>query len=244
MDIESAKKRLCVALDVSSIEQAIHLVSLLKDDVGLFKVGSELYTSAGPDVVKRVIELGGQILLDLKYHDIPNTVAQAARIVTHLGVTMFNLHAAGGSEMISAAVTASREEAYKLKIQSPRVLAVTILTSIDDSILSKELLIPVSIKDAVRHLAQLAKTAGADGVVASPQEVTLIRDACGPDFLIVTPGIRPKQAIVDDQKRITTPTDAIKMGSDYIVVGRPILATGNPIEAARVIVKEIEGAML
>lgn len=242
MDRESARKRLCVALDVSSPQQAIELASLLKNHVGLFKIGSELYTSSGPDIVRKITELGGEVFLDLKYHDIPNTVAQAARVVTRIGVAMFNLHAAGGTEMIRAAVIAAQEEASKQGGKTPIILAVTVLTSITGFILTSEMLIPRPIEEAVQHFAQLAKSAGAQGVVSSPQEVPLIRNVCGNDFLTVTPGVRPAWSVSNDQKRITTPGEAIALGSDYIVVGRPILKASDPQEAAQSIVQEMMSA--
>jgi orotidine-5'-phosphate decarboxylase len=188
------------------------------------------------------VSRGGQVFLDLKFHDIPNTVAGAARSAVRLNVAMFNVHAAGGKEMVRVAVSAAEEEAAKLGSKRPLVLAITVLTSIDNEILDKELLVKFPMKDAVLHFAEIAKAAGADGVVASPHEVSLLRNACGPEFLIVTPGIRPAWAAAGDQKRITTPADAIRMGSDYVVVGRPILSAQSPVEAATAILEEIQDA--
>lgn len=242
MPLTTAKQKLCLALDVDSTKQAVDLAKDLKDYVGLFKIGSEIFLSEGPGIVKAVADVGGPVFLDLKFHDIPNTVARAARIATRLGVAMFNVHATGGHEMITAAATAAHEEAERLGVHAPFVLAVTVLTSINEALLHNDLLIQAPLQDAVLHLATMSKAAGATGVIASPKEISLIRDACGSDFLIITPGIRPTWATAGDQKRITTPTDAIKMGSDYIVVGRPILDADNPARAAQSIMEEIMDA--
>jgi orotidine-5'-phosphate decarboxylase len=227
-------KRLCVALDVSDGVKALSIAEKLKATGVSFKVGLELFTSTGPQVVADLVQRQLHVFLDLKFHDIPNTAAGAARSAARHGVAMFNVHASGGREMIAEAVRASREEAEKLQRTKPMVLAVTVLTSINDRILAEELLTRVVVKDAVRHFADLAKSAGADGVVASAQETALIRSACGPDFLIVTPGIRPSWAAMSgDQKRVTTPREAVDLGADYVVVGRPILQATDMVEACK-----------
>ena len=239
MPLTTAKQKLCLALDVDSAKQAVDLANELKDYVGLFKIGLEIFLSDGPGIVKAVADVGGPVFLDLKFHDIPNTVARAARSATRLGVAMFDVHAAGGHEMITAAATAAHEEAERLGVRAPIVLAVTVLTSINETLLHDDLLVQGPLQDAVVHLASMSKAAGANGVIASPKEISLIRDACGPDFLIITPGIRPTWATTGDQKRITTPREAVSRGSDYIVVGRPILDADNHTEAARTIVEEL-----
>ncbi|MBF0343818.1 MAG: orotidine-5'-phosphate decarboxylase [Nitrospirae bacterium] len=240
---EKIKQRLCLALDVNTLSEAVRFVETLKDYVGLFKIGFQLFTNEGPKAVEAIKRLGGRVFLDLKFHDIPNTVAAAARMVTALGVDMFNIHASGGSEMMRAAVVAAQEETIRLGIVNPKVLAVTVLTSINDEILSKELIVSNPVRDQVVHLAMLSKEAGVSGVVASPKEIRLIRESCGAGFVILTPGIRPLwSANLDDQKRITTPQDAIALGADYIVIGRPILRSDNPVETSKQILSEIDAA--
>lgn len=234
------KDSLCLALDVDRLSEAKKIVKNLKDFVGLFKIGSQLFTREGPKTVEAINNLGGKVFLDLKFHDIPNTVAHSARMATQLGVYMFNIHSAGGSDMMRAAVDAVEEESEKRNLPRPIILAVTVLTSINDDILSKELRIDYSVKSQVIYFAKLAQRAKVSGVVASPKEISAIRKACGNDFIILTPGIRPLwSASKDDQKRITTPRDAISLGADFIVVGRPILKAENPARAAEKILAEI-----
>lgn len=231
---------LCLALDVDSLSEAKKIVKRLKDYVGLFKIGSQLFTKEGPKTVEAIRDLGGKVFLDLKFHDIPNTVAHSARMATQIGAYMFNVHASGGAEMIRAAVNAVEEESEKSNVPRPIILAVTVLTSINDEILSKELRINYNVKSQVIHLAKLTQRAGASGVVASPKEISAIRRACGNDFVILTPGIRPSwSASKDDQKRITTPGEAMRRGANYIVVGRPILKASDPIDAAERILSEM-----
>lgn len=231
-------ERLIVALDVDTGEKALGLVEKLKNDVRMFKVGSELFTSCGPKIIEDIKKSGCGIFLDLKYHDIPNTAAKAAASATRLGVSILNVHASGGADMMESSQAAAKEEAARLKIEKPKVIAVTVLTSMDENNLKKTG-INDNIEKQVLRLAGLAKTAGLDGVVASPSEVKLIREHAGKDFLIVTPGVRPKGASKDDQKRVATPREAIDNGADFIVVGRPITAAPDPVEAARKIVAEI-----
>lgn len=232
------RDRLIVALDVDTEEKAVALAERLKDDVRFFKIGFELFSACGPSVVKRIRAMGCGIFLDLKFHDIPNTVSRAAGAVTRLGVRMFNVHASGGYEMMEAAARAAAAEAKKLGIERPKVIAVTVLTSMDENGL-KKIGVDVNMKIQVMRLAALAKKAGLDGVVASPVEARLIRDELGSDFLIVTPGVRPSWAGADDQKRVATPKDAIRDGADLIVVGRPVTEAKDPAQAAQDILKEI-----
>jgi orotidine-5'-phosphate decarboxylase len=228
-----------VALDVDTRDRALALVDTLKNDAGFFKIGFELFSSCGPAVVEAVAQRGCKVFLDLKYHDIPTTVAKAAVAVTKLGVFMFNVHALGGYDMMKKTADAVRAEAQARKAAKPKVIAVTVLTSMDENAL-KKVGISDTMNSAVLRLASLAKEAGLDGVVASPQETSLIRQKLGKDFLIVTPGVRPSWAAAGDQKRIATPRDAIRDGASFIVVGRPITEAKDPAEAARKILDEIK----
>lgn len=235
----SPKDRLIVALDVGTEEKAIKMLDKLENDVKFFKVGFELFSSCGPGIIEIVKEKDCDVFLDLKFHDIPNTVSKAAAVVTRFGVFMFNVHALGGYDMMKEAQEAARREAEKLGITRPRILAVTILTSLDENGL-KKIGVNANIRSEVLRLAKLAKAAGLDGVVASPSEAKAIREEIGEDFLIVTPGVRPALSASYDQKRIATPEEAIKAGANYIVVGRPITEANDPALAAQEILKEIE----
>jgi len=237
----SAKERLVLALDVDDFKKAEGLVGKLSDYVGVFKVGSQLFTAEGTKVINMINERRGKVFLDLKFHDIPNTVARAAEVATKLGVYIFNVHTSGGYEMMKAAAEATAKISQELGIRKPIILGVTLLTSINQEILEKEIGIKKRLKDQVVHLAKLAKTAGLDGVVASSWEIKEIRKACGEDFVILTPGIRPTGKSSDDQKRVMTPREAIKLGSDFLVIGRPIRNASNPVEAAKEILREMEG---
>lgn len=232
------RDRLIIALDVDNESRALHFVDILKHDVKFFKIGFELFSTCGPSIVNAVKEKGCEVFLDLKYHDIPNTVGKSAAAVTRLGVYMFNLHASGGLEMMRKAREMVDEEAERLKVDPPRIIAVTVLTSMDENGLRKTG-VSGSIKDHVIRLALMTKEAGLDGVVASPEEVRVIRKECGDKFLIVTPGIRPLWAATGDQKRIATPEETIKAGADFIVVGRPVLEAKDPAEAARLVLSEM-----
>ena len=243
----NAREKIIVALDFDNIESAREVAKDLIPHVGALKVGLELINSCGaPQVVSEFQVDGGKIFFDGKFKDIPNTVAGAARAVTRLGVWMFNLHALGGRKMMEDALEAAERTAKSSGIRRPLITAVTILTSFDEKSLA-EIGIDVrdknGIEEEVVKLAALAKSAGLDGVVASPKEIRSIRDACGADFKIVTPGIRPQWAATDDQKRITTPADAVKLGADYLVIGRPITRPpkeiGSPVDAAKRILEEI-----
>ena len=229
-----ARDRLIVALDVPKADAARALVDRLAGRVGLFKVGSQLFTAAGPDIVREIVTRGEKVFLDLKFHDIPNTVAGAVASAARLGVSLVDVHGLGGGAMVEAAVGA-------LPAMGTRLLAITVLTSHDEDTLD-EIGVNGTMLDSVRRLAVLAKEAGADGVVASPHEVALIREACGSDFLIVTPGIRPAGAARGDQSRAATPGAALAAGADYLVVGRPITEAPDPAAAADAIVREMEGA--
>ncbi|SHI51630.1 orotidine-5'-phosphate decarboxylase [Desulfofundulus thermosubterraneus] len=239
MNIDEAREKLIVALDVESTEQALDLVEQLKPWAGMFKVGMQLFYSQGPAVIKDICRQGVKVFLDLKLHDIPNTVAQAVRVLTRLGVTMFNVHAAGGRAMMRAALESCGEESTALGIPRPLVVAVTVLTSIDQLAFNRELGLSGPVLDRVVAWALLAKECGLDGVVASAQEAAAIRQSCGPDFLIITPGIRPAGAAGGDQKRIVTPAGALAAGASRLVVGRPIIGAPEPVKAARAILSEM-----
>lgn len=238
----AAKDKIIVALDVSTESEAIDLVHDLKDHVGAFKIGMELFNSAGPKIIEKVRDAGaGRIFYDSKYHDIPNTVAGASRAAARMGVWMFNIHAEGGSAMMRAASDAAHEEADRQGIEPPIIIAVTLLTSIGQDTLSNELAVQMPLSEYVPHLALLAQDSGLDGVVASPHEISAIKAACGGDFLVVTPGVRPSWASANDQKRIMTPGDAVRNGADYLVIGRAITSADDRIGAAKRIIEELEG---
>ncbi len=235
-----AKDRIILALDVDGEAAAMDMVDTLKDHVGLFKIGMQLYNSVGPEIVQRITDHGGRVFLDLKFHDIPNTVGAVSRVVTEKGCWMFNVHCAGGRAMMTAAARASSEEAARRGINRPVILGVTVLTSLSQAELNQEIGIAGRVDDTVVKWAEMAQESGLDGVVASPREVSAIREACGAGFLIVTPGVRPLWADVGDQKRVTTPRAAIDLGADYLVIGRPITAAANPLEATQKIIAELE----
>ncbi|MDH3998321.1 MAG: orotidine-5'-phosphate decarboxylase [Desulfuromonadales bacterium] len=240
--MNDAKERLIFALDVDNLEDAKAWVEQLHDKVGVFKVGKQLFTKCGPQIVHLVQDGGGEVFLDLKYHDIPNTVAMAGLEAVKHGVKMFNVHALGGFEMMQKLVSEVDAVCPRGDSKRPILLAVTILTSSNDETL-KAIGIDRPVSEMVPRLAKLAKDAGMDGVVASPKEVELIREACGDDFYIVTPGVRPSFASQDDQKRVTTPADAISAGASYLVIGRPISAADNPGKAAEMILDEMQQAL-
>ncbi len=233
------QNQLIVALDVKNLATANRLVTTLSDDVKWFKIGKQLFTAVGPASVKLLHEAKKNIFLDLKFHDIPNTVAGAVASATKIGANIINMHASGGLEMMRAAGEAAEKQASELSIPKPTLLGVTILTSVDEANFQRDFGTQRKLKDQVAYLAELSQKAGLEGVVASPLEIELIRKVCGNDFLIVTPGVRPAWAASNDQQRVMTPGEAINAGADYIVVGRPITAAGNPREAARTILQEI-----
>lgn len=232
------KDRLIVALDFDSERKAMKMVERLKRDVRFFKVGLELFLAAGAGITDKIMETGSEVFLDLKFHDIPNTALKAAVIATRLEVYMLNVHALGGYEMMKNVAEAVESEADRLSIRKPKILAVTVLTSMDEKAL-KNVGIDVNIKREVLKLAKMAQVAGLDGVVASPKEVAAIRKEFGRQFLIVTPGVRPVRGKPNDQKRVATPREAVEAGADFIVVGRPVTEAKDPTEAARNIVKSL-----
>ena len=233
--------QLLVALDVDSGARALELATELRDLAGGFKIGSRLFTAEGPDLVRRVVGSGAPVFLDLKFHDIPNTVAQAVEAAVSTGVWMLNVHATGGVPMMQAAARAATEAAAKDGRRRPIVIGVTVLTSMDDATLAS-VGVQRPLLEQVVTLARMAQDAGLDGVVASPQETAAIRAACGRDFSIVTPGIRGASAgsARNDQSRTMGPAEAIKAGASYIVVGRPIIAATDPRAAAAAIVEELQ----
>lgn len=242
MEREQARRMLCFPLDVASRAEAVDWVDRLAHSVGLFKVGLELFTSEGPSVVEAIRERGADVFLDLKLHDIPNTVHGAASAAARLGASLLNVHATGGTEMMKAAVDGAREGAALSGLAAPKVIAVTVLTSIDAATLLEQLRVSVAVDQYVTFLAQLTKAAGLHGVVASPQEAPVIINACGAGFLVVTPGIRPADASTDDQKRVATPSSAVRAGAGVLVVGRPIRNADDPEAVAAGIVAEIMAA--
>jgi len=236
--MKNVKEKLIVALDFDNENSAIRMVDRLSGEVRFFKVGFELFSSCGPSIVKRIKDRGCDVFLDLKYHDIPNTVAKAAASITKLGVYMFNVHASGGYDMMARTREAVTAEAARLKIDRPKILAVTVLTSMDEKAL-KKIGVDDNINSQVIRLAKLAKEAGLDGVVASPKETAAIRESIDKSFLIITPGVRPAWSPADDQKRIATPMEAVKSGANFVVIGRPITTAKDPAMAARDIFKEM-----
>jgi orotidine-5'-phosphate decarboxylase len=262
------RDKLIVALDLPTGDAATRMAERLQGHVGMFKVGSELFTAEGPVAVRYLVATGHNVFLDLKFHDIPNTVRAAAREAAELGVSMVNVHASGGRKMMEAALEGARSLAGERRgsqkrgaalpgppmanngrpqgspLQAgPKVLAVTVLTSLEHQDL-EDVGISGTPIEAVVRLARLAQSAGLDGVVASAREISALRQACGPDFLIVTPGIRPASTGADDQARIATPASAIAAGADYLVVGRPITGAPDPVAAADAIVAEMERPLL
>ena len=230
------KSKIFVALDVENKQKALEIVGDLRGLGACFKIGKQLFTSTGPELVREIVGMGEDVFLDLKYHDIPNTVAKAGAAAAELGVKIFNVHASGGRKMMEAV----RNEMNKLT-NPPLVLAVTILTSLGEEDI-REVGFDRTIPEQIAKLAKLAKDSGMDGVVASPLEIELIRETCGKDFKILTPGIRPAFAAVNDQKRIATPAEALSKGADFLVIGRPITAAENRREAFLKILEECKNA--
>ena len=230
------KSKIFVALDVENKQKALEIVGDLRGLGACFKIGKQLFTSTGPELVREIVGMGEDVFLDLKYHDIPNTVAKAGAAAAELGVKIFNVHASGGRKMMEAV----RNEMNKLT-NPPLVLAVTILTSLGEEDI-REVGFDRTIPEQIAKLAKLAKDSGMDGVVASPLEIELIRETCGKDFKILTPGIRPAFAAVNDQKRIATPAEALSKGADVLVIGRPITAAENRREAFLKILEECKNA--
>jgi orotidine-5'-phosphate decarboxylase len=235
----SWKEKLIIALDVSDADTALKLVDMLGEDVKIFKVGFELFVTAGPAIVKKIQDKGKRVFLDLKFHDIPNTVSKAAIAATRLGVYMFNVHTSGGIEMMRRCRDSVFDLCAKENISRPKIIGVTALTSINNEILKNEIGIQRSVKTLVKNLATLALKAGLDGVVASSQEIAMVKQGCGKDFIVVTPGIRPSWIPPDDQRRTATPKEALREGADYIVMGRGILKHEDPVKALELISLDI-----
>ena len=239
---EQTKNPIIVALDVETADEAREIIAELKSEVGAFKIGLQLLTSSGASFVREVVETGTKVFLDAKFHDIPVTVAKAAIEAARLGIWMFNIHAAGGGEMMKITVQSVREICAKENLTVPKIIGVTVLTSSNQETL-KQTGIENAVEKQVLKLARLASESDLDGIVASPLEIeTIRRNVLKKDFLIVTPGIRSsKDETFDDQKRVTTAREAIKNGADYIVIGRPILRAENKLLAVRNILEEIKG---
>jgi len=236
------KEKIIIALDVGTKQEALALTGLLRE-ARVFKIGMELFTAEGPALLEETVRLGKRPFLDLKYHDIPNTVAGAVRSATRSGVSMLTLHTSGGREMMAAAAQAAREESARAGKDRPLLLGVTVLTSLKEEDLHRVGIVH-TVADQVLRLAVLAKDSGLDGVVCSPHEIEIIKRECGGEFLVVTPGIRPAWAAAQDQKRIMTPAEAIGKGADYLVIGRPITGAPSPHEAFLKVLAEIMGSGL
>lgn len=234
-----AKDRLIVALDVDTLEKAENLVDLLEGKIDIFKVGLELFLNTGGKAVEMIHNKGKRVFLDLKFHDITNTVTQAAHFAVKQNIFMFNVHAAGGSKMMAMVAEAAKTSCGK----KPLAIAVTVLTNLNNQVVLDEMQSKLEIEDLAEHWAKLAQGAGLDGVVASPWELSKIKATCGRDFKVVCPGVRPAWAAVNDQERIMTPAQAISEGADFLVVGRPIIKAANPEEAAEKVLNEIEEAL-
>ena len=239
---QAIRRRLIFPLDVASLSEVDRYVDLLVDEVGLFKVGKQLFVHAGPDVVRRIQAKGGAVFLDLKFHDIPRTVALAATEAARLGVKMLTLHASGGAQMMQHAQSAVRKVCRAEHLAQPTLLAVTVLTSLSRDDL-KQTGVGAAVATQVVRLAKLAQQAGISGLVASPHEIAALRRACGKKLTLVIPGVRSQGDATDDQKRVLTPSQAMRAGADYIIVGKPIRDAQDPRQAARRIVEEMEDGL-
>lgn len=240
-DEGAMSNRLIVALDYETEEAALAMVERLSGLLTTFKVGSQLFTKSGPGIVRKIHDAGGRVFLDLKFHDIPTTVAKSGIEAARLGVFMFNVHVAGCGTMMKRCMEMVGEACEREGLPRPYIIGVTLLTSICEETLRNDLGVAKSIPEQVTHMARLAKESGLDGVVSSAREVKLIRETCGPDFRIVTPGIRPAGASLDDQSRVATPEEALRQGSDYLVIGRPITGASDPVKTVQEILQEMEG---
>ncbi|HYQ48444.1 MAG TPA: orotidine-5'-phosphate decarboxylase [Thermodesulfovibrionales bacterium] len=236
----STDERLILALDVDDFDYAVELIETFSPHIEIFKVGLELHTIAGSKIIDEIHKRGKKVFLDLKFHDIPTTVAKAGVAAARRGVFMFNVHASGGLDMMRKCRDEVVNVCLRENLGKTRIIAVTVLTSMSQEILKNEIGIQHSLKTQVRHLAGLALKAGLDGVVASAQEAAVIRSHCGRGFLIVTPGIRPSWSSADDQHRLMTPKHALREGADYLVMGRAILSHANPVRAIELIRVEMD----
>jgi len=234
------RERIIIALDVSERHALEKWAETLRTHVSWVKVGMELFYALGSEAVTYLNKQGFKVFLDLKLHDIPNTVEKAATVLVETGAAMINLHCLGGVEMMKRTAERVRKEAGMKGLTPPKLIGVTILTSISEEILKKELQINSSMKEQVLHLATIAKDAGLNGVVASPLEVQAIKDKCGDGFLTIVPGIRPAWSVVNDQRRILTPRQALDRGADFLVIGRPVLQAADPVKAVEMIINEME----
>ena len=239
-DAKDPKEYLIVALDVQSKKEALEIVNKLRSDVSYFKVGLTLFAGEGPKIIDEIKKLGCKVFLDGKFLDIPHQVSGAVSSLVHHKVDMMNVHLTGGMHMLYDAKQAIITTSKKLNIEPPKLLGVTALTSINEEILQENLQIKAQIDEYVLNRAKIAKEAGLDGIVCSPKEASLVRKELGKDFLIVTPGVRPKWAEKNDQKRTSTPKEAVKNGANFVVVGRPITDAKDPLDAARKILSEIK----
>lgn len=241
--IKNPKDKIVLALDVSTKEEALKLVRELKDYVGVFKVGLQLFMSEGYDVIRILQDENIEIFFDVKLHDIPNTVSQASINIIKHGITFFNIHTVGSHAMMSKTVELAEKTAEEHNLPKPVILGVTVLSSINQQVLTNELEVNINIDDYVVNLAKLSQKSGLTGVVASVLEAAKIRKACGKDFVILCPGIRPSFATKNDQQRIATPADAIKAGADYLVIGRAVTAATDKVYAMKQIHDEIQEAL-
>lgn len=239
----SAKDRIILALDVDNLAEAEKLVIELKDYVGYFKIGLQLFTSYGLNAIKMIKDNGGLVYCDLKFHDIPNTVSHACSNLIKHNINFFNIHLQGGSKMVAQAVKTSKDTAKSLNIEPPTILGVSLLSSFGQRTLTEELCIEMNIENYIMRLAKIAKENGLDGIVAGASEAKRIRQEFGDDFIILAPATRPTWAAVNDQVRVDTPTDVIKAGVDYLVIGRPITDATDKIAAVNLIIDEINSAL-
>lgn len=237
--MQNFKNPIICAIDTKDVSKASSLIKEIKESIGAVKLGLEFFTFNGPEGIKEIKKLGLPIFLDLKFHDIPNTVAEAVRSAVRLGVDILTIHTSGGIKMMEAAAIAAKEESEKSGMKKPLVVGVTVLTSMDESDLL-ESGVNGNVEEQVKRLALNAKKAGLDGVVCSPKEIELVKNICGKNFKTVVPGVRPSFAAADDQKRIMTPAEAIRQGADFLVIGRPITKSDDPKGAATKILKEIK----
>jgi len=240
---KEAKDRIILALDVDDLEEAEKLVVELKDYVGFFKVGLQLFTSHGFEAIKMIKNHGGKVYCDLKFHDIPNTVSHACSNLIKHDINFFNIHLQGGSKMVAQAAKTSKDTAKQIEAEAPTILGVSILSSFGQRTLTEELCVEKPIEDYIMSLVKIAKSGGLNGIVAGASEAKRIREEIGEDFIILCPATRPTWSAVNDQVRVDTPTDAIKAGVDYLVIGRPITNADDKIGAVKLIIDEINSAL-